>query len=735
MTLACAVFWGTLLLFESSNAFGAGEGDEPEETSADNSAVDLPELVTEEDKELMDEFAFLEDATIVESAARHRQKIGMSPSAITVITREDIEASGASTFYDLMRMVPGADVMVSTAMFTSVGMRLDRNFNDSTVLVLIDGREANTEVFGFTLMNTQPLSLDDIERIEFIRGGGSALYGANALAGVVNITTRATADKFTGRARFEAGEPGRFRVYGYLSHKIFGWGLSVNGGADSWNFINDPRQAENSNGRRNHNFRVLTEKKWADEHHLLAEFSLSRGIGSVSSLFGDIRVTDISMKNLRLRYKSSSIVAQIYWAYMGFSGAQEKSIYYTGIHLADFMPNTTMNSHTLDGSMQWTVPELWDPLLLIVGGNVRAMHIGSDTFVDGEGFSDPTSDHYHQPGVNHWQSRFGVYLHSELAPWEWLTVTGGVRVDYNNITDWFVSPRLAAVFKAGKNQFFRLGVNRAFRKPYWMESHAHINVIFPDDSPIQGPAQDQFREFMSKNFGNKNLGNETLLALEAGYRGEFLDEKLTVTVDGYFNQHRNTIKMTGGIVLSSSGLPTLDPPPNRFVFANIPGGYYIYGGEITVGYQLSKSLLLQAWYAHRQVEDIITHKTSDEIPKNYFSLGGRYLADDGLRGSLYFFGRSEYTDRRVIPATKGLLDQPEVQHIDHNLLVMARLGYLWSFETFSLEAGGKLFLPITLSSSPHFSARDQGGGVDLAGDYYGSVEIPRLFSAYLKGSF
>jgi outer membrane cobalamin receptor len=126
-----------------------------------------------QEDEFLDEFALLEDAAVVESAARHRQEIGMSPSAITVITREDIETTGASTLPDLMRIVPGMEVIYLGINAATPACRLHYTEGNFHFLVLIDGREANIELLGQTLWEALPISLEDVERIEIIRGPAS----------------------------------------------------------------------------------------------------------------------------------------------------------------------------------------------------------------------------------------------------------------------------------------------------------------------------------------------------------------------------------------------------------------------------------------------------------------------------------------------------------------------------------------------------------------------------------
>lgn len=164
---------------------GAVLGQEPEESEQQ-----------EMEEELEEEFSLLEDeANIVESAARHVQDIGMSPSAVTILTRADIAASGADNIADLFLLVPGIDIAPDTPALSSVNGRLYWGNENQQFLVLIDGREANDDLIGVTLLNLQPIFLDDIERIEIIRGPGSTLYGANALAGVISITTRSVPQK------------------------------------------------------------------------------------------------------------------------------------------------------------------------------------------------------------------------------------------------------------------------------------------------------------------------------------------------------------------------------------------------------------------------------------------------------------------------------------------------------------------------------------------------------------
>jgi len=170
----------------------------------------LPAYLQAQEPTQMDEEVelFFAPTETVTSPARHKQTLGMSPSAISVITKEDIEASGATTIADLLRMVPGMNVVIVSPFVTSITSRLGFTGENQHYLVLIDGREANEELVGMTFFETQPIALEDIERIEVIRGPASSLYGANSLAGVVSITTRSIPDQAHIRMSIQSGEAG-----------------------------------------------------------------------------------------------------------------------------------------------------------------------------------------------------------------------------------------------------------------------------------------------------------------------------------------------------------------------------------------------------------------------------------------------------------------------------------------------------------------------------------------------
>src|SRR6202521_1839262 len=132
--------------------------------------------------------------TKVTSVSKKEQSLSRTAAAVFVITQENIRRSGANNIPDLLRMVPGLDVAQINANSWAVSARgFNHQFSDK-LLVLIDGRTVYTPLFAGVYWDTQDVPLEDIERIEVIRGPGATVWGANAVNGVINIITKQAKD-------------------------------------------------------------------------------------------------------------------------------------------------------------------------------------------------------------------------------------------------------------------------------------------------------------------------------------------------------------------------------------------------------------------------------------------------------------------------------------------------------------------------------------------------------------
>ena len=164
---------------------------------------------TGEPPAIADGGALLLDAyeRVVVTASRYGQDPLDSPSTVAVITEQDIRLSGATNVPDLLRRVVGVDVMSLSAAQPELSIRGFNRELSNKVLVLIDGRSVYLDVLGSVVWSHLPIGLGEIERIEIIRGPGSAVYGANAVTGVINIITRTPGDGLNS-VHVEGGRPG-----------------------------------------------------------------------------------------------------------------------------------------------------------------------------------------------------------------------------------------------------------------------------------------------------------------------------------------------------------------------------------------------------------------------------------------------------------------------------------------------------------------------------------------------
>src|ERR1700741_2431835 len=141
----------------------------------------------------------------VTSVSKRTQKVADAAAAIFVITQEDIRRSGATSIPEALRLVPGLEVARIDENKWAIGSRGFNGRFDNKLLVLIDGRSVYTPLFSGVYWNVQDVMLEDVDRIEVIRGPGATLWGANAVDGVINIITKPARSTQSGIVTAEVG--------------------------------------------------------------------------------------------------------------------------------------------------------------------------------------------------------------------------------------------------------------------------------------------------------------------------------------------------------------------------------------------------------------------------------------------------------------------------------------------------------------------------------------------------
>ena len=170
----------------------------------------------------------------VTTASKEPEEVWKTPAAIYVITQEDIRRSGATSIPEVLRLAPGVEVAQVDSDHWSVSIRGFGSVLASKLLVLIDGRSVYTPLFAGVYWQVQATPLEDIERIEVIRGPGGTIWGANAVNGVINIITRNTKDTHGAMLSLGGGNvdqgTGTFRYGGSngagLNYRVYGMGFT-----------------------------------------------------------------------------------------------------------------------------------------------------------------------------------------------------------------------------------------------------------------------------------------------------------------------------------------------------------------------------------------------------------------------------------------------------------------------------------------------------------------------------
>jgi len=211
---------------------------------------------------------FFSDMPLVLTASRMAQSPLDAPVAVTIIDRQMIKASGFTEIHDLLRLVPGflvADWPKGSPVVARHGLA---DAYDRRIKVMIDGRTVNRPLRGDTAWQDLPIRVEDIDRIEVVRGAHGAAYGVNAFDGVINIITRSplTEDGFSLVSQVGQG--------GLVDVAFRGNGLTAAG--IDWRLSASQRKAENFRPRFDDRTRVPTEAEQV--RNTLVSFSATQQI-------------------------------------------------------------------------------------------------------------------------------------------------------------------------------------------------------------------------------------------------------------------------------------------------------------------------------------------------------------------------------------------------------------------------------------------------------------------------
>lgn len=495
------------------------------------------------------ELLLFQEIPTVFTVSKKEQLITDSPSAVSIITDEEIRASGATNIPDLLRMVPGVDVMAISATDINVNLRGFNKESSHKLLVLIDGRSVYLDFMGIVLWESLPITMEEIKRIEVVKGPGSAIWGANAYSGIINIVTKrpeemrgTTVSATYGEQDTLIGSIIHAGREGKTSYKVAaGWKQTDHWGENNWG----PAAV------RDEDDRALEAKKanFMVDHQLAGNAGLTLSGGIDDSNGDTLTALDVYEREnrasfLKLDYKRGSLSFHTYWNSLRAD---------IGANLAG--DGFAIDTDTYDFELQ-----------KIIDTGPR------NSIIAGASYRINTLDSKITAGYHH-QELWGLYLQDDFRPVEGLLFTVGARHDHHPLVGENLSPRAAVIYKPGERHSLRLSYTTSFSLPTFTQSYLSKDYVL-NGIQITGK-------------GNRDVGPEKMRSWDAGYQGQ-ITERVKGSLDLFHNELENFITF-----VPSGGF-------TEYTYGNI-GKYKASGGEASIEFYIARDLTARANYSYQYI--------------------------------------------------------------------------------------------------------------------------------------
>jgi iron complex outermembrane receptor protein len=506
--------------------------------------------------------------TEVTTVTANKSSVGKSAAAVFVVTSEMIRRSGATCIPECLRMVPGLQVAKVGSSQWAISSRGFNSGFSTKLLVLIDGRTIYNPLFGGVFWDTQDVLLQDIDRIEVIRGPGATIWGANAVNGVINVITKTAADtqglqviagggnqdKTISSIRYggKIGENTDYRLYVKEIDQAAGFNPQQGSANDAWNQVRG-------------GFRIDSQTPSKTD-----AFTLQGDI--YTGAFGQQTPTPLL---------TPPFVAAPADTFHDGGG----DVLGRWTHVVD--ENNTYFVQTYYDQMQRTSPFLdvridtWD-----IEFQQNLKHAGNRTFTWGAGYRLISDDY---PSVDHFGSlnpqaltydQANVFLQEETPLFrDDLKFTVGSKFMYYFFTGFEYQPSARLLWEIDDKQVLWGAVSRAVRTPVRIEEDANITLVATQNPPL----------FTTLEGAGRALNSEELTAFELGYRRQ-VNERLSFELATFYNIYDNLI--TTPEIAFIPGVPPVVVVHNQNAQSAETTGL-----ELNGQWKIDEKWRLQGWYS------------------------------------------------------------------------------------------------------------------------------------------
>lgn len=599
---------------------------------------------------------------VVVTASRTEQTLAEAPAAVSVITNVDIERTPADDYGDLLRNVPGLNVAQTSVRDINVTGRGSTNTLSNSLLTLLDGRSTYLDFFGINMWDLLPVQSDEIEQIEVIRGPGSALYGANALSGVVNIITKRPKDMVG--TTVIVGTP-----YANVVHAAGddAFAYKVSAGVFHQPAYDRPKgEVPGSNPPQTY---PEFENKGTTQRRINTRFDWGLGDDSFVSVGAGIAWTDgiihtgigpfdidsgTELSYLQADWHRSDLHIGVSAQMLDGDATNLLTLASDGQPLGFKFVNDTYDIEISNTN------SLGERHVVTYGGNVRTH--------DFDLAIAPLADS---------KDERGIFVQDDIRLTDDLRWVIGVRYDdIDPLRDAVLTPRTSLVYAVFPRHSIRISYNEAFRTPSAINNYLDVSILQALAPGVSVSAD---------AVGDAGLTQESLDAYEIGYVGE-LANGMRLTLSAYRNRTRDSIDFyvkdyygptnlpAPGPMLPAALIPCFIVPPGTVGacpyggLAGIVPSDYSYrniGRTVDRGLEFSIEQDLDAWYwwANASWQDDPEIEGADAVdvnraPKWRANLGvGRDLGEFFWNATVNYQGEAYWADVLFARATTDAFTQ------------------------------------------------------------------------------
>lgn len=619
----------------------------------------------------------------VSIASRTPQSIEKTAAAVFVITSEDIRRSSATDIPELLRMVPGINVAQIDGSHWAVSSRGFNGRFANKLLVLIDGRAVYSPQFSGVYWNAQDTLLEDVERIEVIRGPGASVWGSNAVNGVINIITRSAEDTQGNLLSVSAGDPKAARIG--LRH-----GGAINNDIDYRVYANFRKNNKFSDTRtskanddwksRRMGFRVDGLLTADDDFTIQGDVYKNRA--SETTLYPDpllgqkqyLQTLDDQGGNILARWKHSldnadQTVLQIYYDYQNRDETDDKR-------------------HTIDLDFQYHFAPM-----------------GQHKLTMGVGYRRNKDDINGVPNYLNYipeketQENYNAFIQDEIQLNERWIFTIGSKFEDNEYTSTEIQPSARLLWQPKDKHALWMAVSKASRTPSRAETSLLGHQEYVPANPPALPVP-----ILITGVGNPEQKSESLIAYEIGYRFHVADQ-FSFDISGFYNDYSD-LRTIEARQLNYSYLPAY---LEQLYYFDNKGKGHSWGTEIAVDWRWTEKARLQMAYSYLEMDlkkdngstDVSLDAAEKSSPKQQLSIRLDYDPVTNWETDLWL----RYTDDVYASG-----DMPDYWTLD------ARLAWLVNKKLTLSLVGQNIF------DSSHKEYRDELRMIE-------STEVPRGFYA------